>query len=550
MRVSFGDFDTKSLSVDFNTPSSCLVVDSKYQHDVTTFKFPYKLPQQSSMVVKTLLAMPRWLFLSSKRSCSRERQMHISSLQQIWFACHMRPTKLRIIDGSNFLTEECSRRFCGLSSSPLPAIRTFQETRIFSTNIVREEEEEKQSNRAAFRATPIIPSILAYIEKIGVGMRPKRPKHAKRKPRADFGGKSETLDEIAEADFFAENETQHRLQRLNKDRDSSANVGKGPKGTKKSVTNNQEGSKKRGAFWLPPPPFSSSLRIDNDSLNDSLKGRRVIRRPVKLLGKAGSLHHVLPRESKGLPEVAIAGRSNVGKSTLLNALLYGNTDENLSPRKYQRGGTPDTTKLPKGIKAVTSSKPGQTKELTFYQLTADVMSEDDAHETIEEEGKMSLLLVDLPGYGFAFAKEERTIEWTNLMHHYLLERRSLKRILFLLDARHGFKKTDFDFLGDLQDGLMAKNNGKKRELPPIQIVLTKCDLVQQTDLARRVVIVKKQLSDFLIREPSSLPVMLVSARAGIGFNNVRRDTPMGGVLELQRELAALVPKPQTHGKKK
>jgi hypothetical protein len=62
--------------------------------------------------------------------------------------------------------------------------------------------------------------------------------------------------------------------------------------------------------------------------------------------------------------------------------------------------------------------------------------------------------------------------------------------------------------------------------------------------------VKKQLSDFLIREPSSLPVMLVSARAGIGFNNIRRDTPMGGVLELQRELAALVPKPQNHGRKK
>jgi GTP-binding protein len=66
-------------------------------------------------------------------------------------------------------------------------------------------------------------------------------------------------------------------------------------------------------------------------------------------------------------------------------------------------------------------------------------------------------LVDLPGYGFAFAKEERTKEWKELMHHYLLERRSLKRILLLLDARHGFKQTDFDFLGSLQDGLLEKN---------------------------------------------------------------------------------------------
>jgi hypothetical protein len=61
-------------------------------------------------------------------------------------------------------------------------------------------------------------------------------------------------------------------------------------------------------------------------------------------------------------------------------------------------------------------------------------------------------------------------------------------------------------------------------------------------------LVREQLSDFLIREPSSLPVMLVSARAGIGFNNIRKETPMGGVLELQKELASLVPKPRFHGR--
>ena len=86
----------------------------------------------------------------------------------------------------------------------------------------------------------------------------------------------------------------------------------------------------------------------------------------------------------------------------------------------------------------------------------------------------------------------------------------------------------------------------KRELPPIQIILTKCDLVKQSDLARRAYLVRKQLSDFLIREPSSLPVMLVSAIPGLGFNNLRNGKPMGGVLELQRELAALVPVPRIH----
>ena len=57
---------------------------------------------------------------------------------------------------------------------------------------------------------------------------------------------------------------------------------------------------------------------------------------------------------------------------------------------------------------------------------------------------------------------------------------------------------------------------------------------------------RTQLSDFLVREPSSLPVMLVSARAGVGFNNIRKETPLGGVLELQRELASLVPVPRAH----
>lgn len=161
---------------------------------------------------------------------------------------------------------------------------------------------------------------------------------------------------------------------------------------------------------------------------------------------------------------------------MLNALLYGNTDEYLKPRKFERGRTPTGAKLPKGVKAVTSHKPGETKELSFYQVTANVEVQS-SNYTVDDTSngaaknaqkknqvsKMSLLLVDLPGYGFAFAKEERTKEWQELMHHYLLERRSLKRILLLLDARHGFKQTDYDFLGNLQDGLLAKGvDGKVR----------------------------------------------------------------------------------------
>jgi GTP-binding protein len=255
------------------------------------------------------------------------------------------------------------------------------------------------------------------------------------------------------------------------------------------------------------------------------------------------------------------------------------------------------------VKAITSDKPGETKRMSFYQLTADVpvsnnnsappadgvlvekdvVAADEKKEQQQQQQqylKYSLVFVDLPGFGFAFAKEEKTKEWNELMHHYLLERRSLKRILLLLDARHGFKKADFEFLDMLQEGLMMKNQQeqnnssqneeekssgggggggrqrkmkkrKRRELPPIQIVLTKCDLVKQLDLARRVVVVRQQLSDALAREPSSLPVMLVSARAGIGYNNIRgvEQQPMGGVLELQKELSSLVPVSKINGKK-
>lgn len=259
-----------------------------------------------------------------------------------------------------------------LSPSALSACSSKTDIRLFSTRMHEEESEgEKQSNRAAFKAIPIIPSILRHIEKIGVGLRPKRPKHNRRKPsRRDKGSYSGTLDEHEESDFFAEHEAKHRLHWRDKQRGlrRDLNEGKG-NGNNQRTTQKSDGSTKnetkenKGAYWLPPPPFSSFARNDKGVDDNVDNGRRIIRRPVKLLGRAGSLEDVLPRDSKGLSEVAIAGRSNVGKSTLLNALLYGNVDEKLSPRQYQRGRTPERAKLPKGIKAVASSKPGETKEL-------------------------------------------------------------------------------------------------------------------------------------------------------------------------------------------
>lgn len=247
----------------------------------------------------------------------------------------------------------------------------------------------------------------------------------------------------------------------------------------------------------------------------------------------------------------------------MQALLYGNQfdGDQIENRKYIRGKTPEGTKIGKGVKAIVSKMPGETKHITFYQLSSQLKA-----PGVEKLKKVSMVLADLPGYGFAFASEDRANTWKELMKGFILRRgKSLKRILFLIDARHGFKHTDIEFLDMLQDGLTeiamedskpvststststsSPKTGKKKkvklELPPIQVVLTKCDIVSQSDLARRVVQVREQLSDALRRQPSGLPVMLVSARAGLGFNNVRGNRARGGILELQRELAALAPK--------
>jgi GTP-binding protein len=205
--------------------------------------------------------------------------------------------------------------------------------------------------------------------------------------------------------------------------------------------------------------------------------------------------------------------------------------------------------MPKGEKATTSDRPGETRSIDFYQLQAVPRAVEDDDDKIRR-----LILVDLPGYGFAYASEKDAAQFREMIATYLLDRdhKTLKRILLLIDARHGMKKSDIDFLEGLQEQMRIKqqevapgedssaSRRKRRVLPAIQLVLTKADLVPQADLARRVTQVRQQLSDCLQREPSHLPVMLVSARAGVGYNNLKGGRAVGGVLELQKELSALV----------
>lgn len=409
----------------------------------------------------------------------------------------------------------------------------------YDSNENDENESLLLSNRRQFNQIPINPSILNYIESIGVGLRPmrKKSKLIYKKKTTTRGRKDQPqnlLQEEDESSFFANDK-----RRYGKTKKPNGHT---------TATRTRDGKRSSTSAWLPPPPFSSSIKDEggNESVNE------YVCLPVKIIGSAGSFEDKMPRPSKGLPEVALAGRSNVGKSTLLNALLYGNRFTDVPEnRTFVRGKTPVGAKLPKGSKAIVSNKPGETKQITFYQLSCNVLKktkeqqqqqltttreEKEIVATNDEKEKMSLVLVDLPGYGFAYTSEEKASEWKRLMNDYIWNRsrKSLKRVLLLLDARHGFKKTDYEFLTSLD------SDGK---VPPIQLVLTKCDLVSQNDLARRVIQVKEQFSSIFKRQPSSLPVMLVSAKAGLGFNNIRKGNAKGGILELQRELAALVPKP-------
>lgn len=132
----------------------------------------------------------------------------------------------------------------------------------------------------------------------------------------------------------------------------------------------------------------------------------------------------------GLPEVAFAGRSNVGKSSLINALTSRKT------------------------LARTSNTPGRTREINFFNLAG------------------RLMLADLPGYGYARVPKAQVEVWTRLVNSYLRGRPGLRRACVLIDARHGIKDADIEIMKMLDAAAVS-----------YQIVLTKADKVKAADLA-------------------------------------------------------------------
>jgi GTP-binding protein len=201
----------------------------------------------------------------------------------------------------------------------------------------------------------------------------------------------------------------------------------------------------------------------NDYTADEIEtGRKLFAGDWQFIAAAGTFPALPPM--RGL-EIAFAGRSNVGKSSLINAL----TGRNALAR--------------------TSHTPGRTQELIFFA------------------GPKNLVLVDMPGYGYAAASKAKVKAWTSLIHAFLVGRANLARVYLLIDARHGFKTVDDDVLKTLDKAAVN-----------YQIVLTKADQVKPSELAERLAAIAAALA----KHPAAFPqVLATSSQSSAGIPELR-----------------------------
>ena len=195
---------------------------------------------------------------------------------------------------------------------------------------------------------------------------------------------------------------------------------------------------------------------------DLEQGRVLFAQNCEFLISAASFEQLPDSE---LPEIAFAGRSNVGKSSLLNAL---------TGRKNL---------------ARTSNTPGRTQQVNFFDLG----------------GRM--MLTDLPGYGYARATKSVVEKWTRLIKSYLKGRVQSRRVCLLIDSRHGLKATDHEAM-DLMDGAAVA----------YQIILTKCDKIKASELEKLLEKTHKEIAKHVAAHPE---IMVTSSAKSKGIEELR-----------------------------
>ncbi len=191
-------------------------------------------------------------------------------------------------------------------------------------------------------------------------------------------------------------------------------------------------------------------------------GRKLFTQACNFVAGAATPDRLPPA---GLVEIAFAGRSNVGKSSLINALVGQNA------------------------LARTSRTPGRTRQINFFDLGG------------------RLMVVDLPGYGYARASKSEIAAWTNLVNGYLRGRVTLRRVMLLIDARHGLKPPDRDIMAMLDDAAVV-----------YQIILTKADKTKPDALDA----VLEETAAELMRHGAAHPeIAVTSAHGGAGIAETR-----------------------------
>ncbi|MBR9972359.1 ribosome biogenesis GTP-binding protein YihA/YsxC [Magnetospirillum sulfuroxidans] len=193
-------------------------------------------------------------------------------------------------------------------------------------------------------------------------------------------------------------------------------------------------------------------------------GRLLFARDITFMRGAVDLETLPPF---GLPELAFAGRSNVGKSSLINALCGRSTV------------------------ARTSNTPGRTQELNFFDVNS------------------RLILVDMPGYGFASAPKDKVDAWTRLIKGFLRGRPTLRRCILLVDSRHGIKDNDREMMDMLDKAAVV-----------YQVVLTKID---KLNLAEIEAVRERTLAEISKRVAAYPHLILTSSEKGVGIPELRAE---------------------------